>query len=124
MNAVNYARFRFWSQFWGGGLAWLLHFLTIWVAAEFGCLSALSRPGPAGVSLVAWVVLGLSAFFIGIALWGLLTSPARMVALDTVETDLFVRRFARVANVIFLLVIVAQTVPAFFYLKDCGSAIE
>ena len=124
MNAVKYARLRFWSQFWGGGLAWLLHFLTIWVAAEFGCLSALSRPGPAGVSLVAWVVLGLSAFFIGIALWISLTAPSRMVALDTVETDLFVRRFAQVANVVFLLVIVTQTVPAFFYLKDCGSAIE
>ncbi len=123
MTAAKFSRLGLWSRLWGGGVAWLLHFMGIWVAAEFGCLSSLARPGWAGISLVAWLVLILSAASIGLTAWYTIHAWSREFQSGE-ETDGFLHRFARVANCIFLLVIVAQTLPVFFYLKDCGSAIE
>lgn len=123
MNPV-YSRLLLWSRLWVGGLAWLLHFLSIWVAAEFGCLSSFARPGVGGVSVVAWIVLGISAVFIGLAGYAAYGACRRMPVTGADGSEAFLRRFARVANGIFLLIIAAQTLPAFFYLKDCGGAIE
>lgn len=123
MNPVN-SRLLLWSRLWVGGLAWLLHFLSIWVAAEFGCLSSFARPGLGGVSVVAWIVLLLSAVFVGLAGFAAFRSCRRTPVTAGDGSDAFLGRFARVANGIFLLIIVVETLPVFFYLKDCGNAIE
>lgn len=123
MNPVH-PRLLLWSRLWFGGLAWLLHFLSIWVAAEFGCLSSFARPGVGGVSVVAWIVLGLSAVFIGFAGYAFYRANHRPPATGSDDSEAFLQHLARFANGIFLLIIAAQTLPAFFYLKDCGSAIE
>jgi hypothetical protein len=113
-------RWRLWACLWGGGCAWLLHFIVIWVCAEFGCISGLGRPGPLGVSIVAWLVLAFTVMFLALgsfalhASWGL---RHREQALDR-----FVARCGLALNTFFLLVIAVQSIPVFFHLKNCGAA--
>ena len=110
-----------WSCLWGGGIAWMLHLMTVWVAAEFGCISGLGVPGAWGISQVAWLVIGLSGLCFGLA--GLASYASWRWCPRTAGNGAFVYRYGIAANPIFMLIIVAQTLPVFFHLKDCGNVI-
>jgi len=117
-------RLRVWSCLWGGGLAWALHLAAVWAIAEFGCMTAMARPGPLEVSWVAWGILGVSVLCLALAGIATLESwrqahsgagsggerPARFAAGSGV-----------VVNSLFMFIIIAQTLPVFFYLRDCGT---
>ncbi len=110
-----------WSSLWLGGIAWLLHLLTAWALAEFGCMSALAGPGPAGISWVAWGILAATVpclLLCGLASWaGWRCGRGPM---GGGETAGFFVRFGLAANPLFALIIIAQTIPVFYHLKDCG----
>lgn len=114
-------RATIWCSLWGGGCAWLLHLLAAWAFAEFGCLSGLGRPGPAGISQVAWLVLGVSALCFGMA--GAALGLSRRCGRIDGETGRFAARYGVWVNGLFMLIIAAQTMPVFFHLKDCGNHI-
>ncbi len=116
-------RLRLWSCRWCGGVAWGLHLVTVWLIAEFGCPSELARPGPLGVSGVAWLALAVS---IGcLALGGLATWASwRRSRGGGEEPARFIGKVGLVANPLFMLVIAAQTMPIFFHLQECGNYIK
>lgn len=119
-------RLLLWSCLWGGGVAWALHLMAVWVVAEFGCMSALGRPGPLGASWVAWVILGVSALCLALA--GLATLASWRYSRggggsDGERPGRFAARTGLVANPLFIFIIIAQTLPVFFYLRDCGTYI-
>jgi len=116
-------RFLLWSCMWGGGLAWLLHFLAIWICAEFGCLGGWGVAGPLEISRVAWLVLTVSG--VCLALAGLASYASWHWCSRNSDSGIeaFVARYGTVANPVFMLVIAVQTLPVFFHLRDCGSAI-
>jgi hypothetical protein len=122
MNAevASTRRWLLWVCLWGGGAAWLLHFIAIWICAEFGCISGLGRPGPLGISLVAWLVLAFTGIFIMLGNLALYNSWRLCHHKHALER--FVARCGLVLNAMFLLIIAVQSVPVFFYLKSCGSA--
>jgi len=115
-------RFLIWSSLWGGGIAWALHLLVVWVIAEFGCIGGLANPGPFEVSGVVWAVIAASLVFIGLAGFAIVTSVLCRRRLSG-ENPRFVARYGLAANPLFLLIIIAQSLPVFFYLQDCGSYI-
>jgi len=113
-------RFLLWSCLWGGGVAWLLHFLAIWICAEFGCISGLGVPGMLGISRVAWLVLVLTVVFLmpaGLAFYASWRWCPRQPGPGT-----FVSHCGMAANASFMLVIAVQSLPVFFHLRSCGSA--
>ncbi len=120
-------RLLVWGSLWGGGVAWLLHLLAVWALAEFGCLSPLARPGPLEVSWVAWLGLAVSVLFFalgGVATWASWRCGRRFGAVTPPEggdTVRFVARYGLVANPLFMLIIITQTLPFFYYLSDCGT---
>lgn len=124
MNETTRQRLALWSHLWGGGLAWLLHFLSIWICAEFGCIGTPDLPAIFGISRVAWLVLILSVLFLGLAGAATLRSWVKAPDHTPDSPDAFLYRCGKVANPFFLFVIAVQTLPAFFYLNDCGNTME
>jgi len=115
-------RFLMWASLWGGGIAWALHLLVVWAFAEFGCIGGLASPGPLGVTWVAWAVVAASVVFVGLAGLAILASVLCRRRLSG-EDARFVARYGLAANPLFLVIILAQLLPVFFYLQDCGSYI-
>jgi hypothetical protein len=119
-------RLLLWSCLWGGGVAWMLHLAAVWLIAEFGCMTALGRPGPMGYSWVAWTILGVSLLCLAVA--GLATLVSWKYSQggggsDGERPGRFAARTGLVANPIFMFIIISQTLPVFFYMKDCGTYI-
>lgn len=116
---VNRWRMRF--ALLGGGVAWLLHLLLAYVIAEFGVLSGFARTTWAGgLSATLWLLLGLSvamAFMAAAATWvawGLRTpQPKENEIRDTLR---FCARFGLGANLTFLAIIAAQSIPLLYFL--------
>lgn len=112
-------RLRLWACLWGGGAAWTAHLLAVWLIAEFGCLTGLAKPGPLDISWVAWLILAVTV--VCLALAGIATYASwRHARRDTGKPARFLGRTGLVANPLFMLVIIVQTLPVFFYLRDCG----
>ncbi len=130
-------RGRVWLALWGGGAAWLAHFLTIWALAEFGCQTALARPGPLGVSPVAWLIVGATVVAAALAAgatvlaWrtersagegaGVGDVPGDGDVSDAVEAVTFTGRIGWVAGGFFTLVILVEAAPVLLYLRGCGE---
>ena len=118
------SRAKLWFALWGGGAAWLAHLLLVYLIGELGCMGRLAELTWFGLSAVAWAVFA-AAVVTGVVAVAALWASVR--ALGSVEpegpfgaTVAFVGRAGVAGNLLFLLVIVAQTVPAFFHLRDCG----
>jgi len=116
-------RLRQWSCLWGGGLAWTLHLLAIWLIAEFGCVGEARKPPGEGLSAVAWGILAATGICLGLAGWATRASWRRARSERGSEAK-FLGRTGLVLNPLFALVILAETVPVFFYLEKCGSHIQ
>jgi fatty acid desaturase len=117
-------RLLLWSCMWGGGVLWLFHLVAVWLAAEFGCLTALAKLGPLGISWVAWVILAVSVVILlltGVITWISWHHSRGGGASDGERPGRFAARVGLVANPLFGLVIIAETLPIFYYLKDCGT---
>lgn len=114
-----------WFALWGGGAAWLAHLLLVYLIGELGCMGRLQELRWFGLSAVAWSVFAAAAVTAAVAIAALRVSVR---ALRSVRPEgpfganvAFVGRAGIVSNVLFLLIIAAQTVPAFFHLRDCGK---
>ncbi len=107
----------------GGAVAWLLHLLFAYVIAEFGTLSGLGarRWGP--TDTVTALLLILSVAMIMLAAFALMVSwrqrarwgqqPEPLSESDRVER--FCARFGVSSNLVFLVIVLAQTIPIFFF---------
>ena len=107
----------------GGGVAWLLHLVICYLIAEFGLLSGLDRQlWAGGIDAVSWLLLGCTAVMLTLAVAA--TEAARRVALrpggdeEVRLTASFCSRFGMVTNAAFVAIIVAQTVPILFHLRQ------
>lgn len=106
----------------GGAVAWTLHLLTAYVIAEFGVLSGLTEVRWVGLDAVSCLLLLWSAAMLTLAAvaacvsWR--TPYSDEPADETARTVRFCVRFGRAANVTFIAIIAAQTVPIFFFLRS------
>jgi hypothetical protein len=119
-------RGQLWFGLLGGGAAWTLHLLLAYLAAEFGCVSGMDRHRLLGISSVAWIILigsVLLAAAAAAATWMAHRAHQRLQR-HTGPRDLdgygpFMASAGRSTSALFLLVILVQTVPVFFYLQRC-----
>jgi hypothetical protein len=126
-DAVVASRGAVWFALLGGGTAWTLHLLLAYAIAEFGCLSGLGERQFGGLSLVAWLLLGMSVGALGLGAMATLVARrmrnrfAEDSAADPEEVRAtgFSGRLAYVTNLAFTVVIAVQTVPIFYFWRKC-----
>lgn len=109
----------------GGAAAWALHLFLAQLVAEFGCVASWADRSAWGVTAVAWLTLAISVAMV------LLAAAATVVAHRAdrhmrdapasagKDNDTYLARLGLITSGLFLLVIAFQTLPIFFYLRDC-----
>jgi hypothetical protein len=113
-----------WFALLGGAVAWLVHFLIIYLIGEFGCIAGLDRFGLAGISGVALAVLGITLPMLALAGLATLTAlrrarPGGDRTGDTPGPAHYMAHVGLWSNLLFILIIVVQTIPVFYYLRTC-----
>jgi len=111
----------------GGGLAWFLHLLLTYAVAEFGCVSGFADFQWLGIDGIAWLLLAASVppILLGIVSVWIANRTTRKLqqASDTGEEinrpEQQAVRIGLILNGFFLLTILVQTVPIFYYLDGC-----
>lgn len=114
-----------WGGLLGGAVAWTVHLIGMWVVAEFGCVAA--RGGDGGVITLTYVLLSVLSLLClagaGLAAFVAWRSERQIAASGEDapgrDTGLFMARTGIIANGLFALVIVSQTVPLFFFASRC-----
>jgi heme/copper-type cytochrome/quinol oxidase subunit 2 len=111
----------------GGGSAWFAHLALAFTIAEFGCLAGLGHVQWTGLSVVAWMLLAMTAVTLAVgvaATWVAWRNRRRLLQSwgprsESHEAEDFTARLALVTNATFVVVIVVQTIPIFYYLREC-----
>ena len=117
-----------WFGVLGGAIAWLLHLLLSYGVSEFGCVSAFAETRLLGFSGVAWLEAGVSLLAL------ILASGASLIAqrngryfsgevdaarLESGDPRVFMARSGVLASRLFVFIILVQTLPILFYLREC-----
>ncbi|HET9237576.1 MAG TPA: hypothetical protein VFO10_10015 [Oligoflexus sp.] len=118
-------RSRIWFAFLGGALAWTLHLMGTYALSEGFCRSGLAQVSWMGLSVMLWSLALLT--FLAVAVAGVALWMARRQQLASVadirggqgDIFLFMARSSLLMNALFLLVILAQTVPIFILGRNC-----
>jgi len=100
-----------------------------YAAAEFGCVGSLGRPGYFGISLVAWLILLLTAATASIAATStfvayrlyrhLATTPHDSADGESHSAERYISYVGLLAGSLFVFVILFESIPIFFYLRHC-----
>lgn len=97
----------------------MFHLLLSVLVAEFGCVAGLGEVRFLGINLVAWLLLLVAL----LALGGGMIATVFSYRLEKRERSGGARKFsartALIANLIFVFVILMQSVPIFYFLHDC-----
>jgi len=100
-----------------------------YAAAEFGCVGSLGRPGYLDISLVAWLILLLTAATASIAAASTFVAYRFYRRLATAQLDSadgeshsaerYTAYVGLLAGSLFVFVILFESIPIFFYLRHC-----
>jgi hypothetical protein len=119
-------RFAIWFALLGGAIAWTLHLMLAYAVAEFGCLSGLGDTHLAGLTVVTWMLFGVTVVAGGIAALAILVSLRlhrrfRHVTAsgEGARANAFSARLGLISNIVFALVIAVQAIPIFYFLRVC-----
>lgn len=131
---VEYSSMLMWLCLTGGGLAWTAHFMISATLSEWGTITGLHHHVFLGVNLIAWVIVAVTGLSLGgvfFALWGSMGMLRHFrelanesQALDNAKnmepragslTGCYLMTVGVCANWVFLLIILAQSIPVFFY---------
>ena len=114
------ARWRRWFAFLGGGAAWTLHFMGIYLIAEFTCVSGLGNVRWLGLSVTAWAVLGISLILLAIAVAAAWIGRKDSREARQNETGgSYLSHAGWIVSGLFALVIAFESVPMLYYLDGC-----
>jgi len=110
----------------GGGIAWTLHLLLAYVVAEFGCIAGLGQVSFLGLNVVSWLLflvtiptlgMGLAATYVS---WRCHSKAEKALAAQAdLAGENFVAYTGLISNLIFVFIIVVQTIPIFYFLREC-----
>jgi hypothetical protein len=121
------SRGTLWFGLFGGAVAWTVHLMLAYAAAEFGCVGRLGERGYLGISMVAWLEIALTVattLVSGTATVVAYRSHRRLRSGET-EADAAVtaERYTAWAGVltsgIFTFIIVFESIPILYYLHSC-----
>lgn len=121
------SQFALWFGLLGGAVAWLVHLLSAYAIAEFGCVGTLTSIVFLTITAVAWMEIGVSLLTLLAAIAAVVVayrSRRRLQAKTENEAavprgELFLARTGLITSILFVLVILVESVPIFFYLQGC-----
>jgi len=116
-----------WFGLLGGAVAWTLHLMLAYGIAEFGYVSGVGRQNYGGLSLVAWLVLALTAAatLLGLSAtivayrWQQRLPPPQEGEDNAVATERSTARTGWLTSGIFTFVILFESIPILFFLHGC-----
>lgn len=119
------SRSALWFGLLGGGLAWTLHLLAAYVIAEFGGVSGWGKTQFLGISGRAWLLLTVSLVALLGAVGAALVARRNGARLDLEAqagapvrgAERYMARAGVLAGALFILVILVESLPIFFYLN-------
>jgi hypothetical protein len=124
------SRSRLWFGLLGGAIAWFVHLVGASIISEWGCLSGLHQNELAGITVVAWMLIGLSVIMAIIAV--VAASSAFQVnrhynqaaggdahESDEHGTDVYMARVGVWSSGLFVLIILAESLPILYFLTEC-----
>jgi hypothetical protein len=116
-----------WFGLLGGAFAWLAHLIFAYLVAEFGCVGRWDEQSYLGVSVVAWLVIALTAATtlaacaataVAYRSHRLLRSSAdHHSANPAAERD--TAWYGVLTSGLFVFVILFESIPILYYLKSC-----
>jgi hypothetical protein len=118
-------RKRIWFGLLGGAVAWLLHLMSAYAIAEFGCVSWLGTLHWIGVSAVAWLCIGVSTFCELLALFAVLAAYRCVRSSRSTNGDFALqsRQYAASlglgVSILFAFAIAFESIPIVYYLQGC-----
>lgn len=117
-----------WFGVLGGAIAWLIHLLLSYAIAEFGCVSPFRETRLWGLSGVAWLESAASVLSVTLAMAAVVVAQrnkryipddADVVQFESSDPRAFMARSGVLASALFLFIILVQTLPIFYYLRNC-----
>jgi hypothetical protein len=124
---IGVSRGTLWFGLFGGAIAWTIHLMLAYVVAEFGCAGRLGEGSYLGITLVAWLEVGLTlvtALASGVATLVAYRSHRRLSS-DAAEVEAAVsaERYTAWAGVLtsglFTVIILFESIPIVYYLHTC-----
>jgi hypothetical protein len=120
----NRRRRVLWIALVGGGVAWMLRFLVVWIISEFGCIGA--QPAWSTGLGTAVVMMLASLPFIALAGFATFLSYRAYRADDAPrsdhsETQLFFAKTGLIVNPLFAAIMLVESIPMFFFLNECRA---
>jgi hypothetical protein len=129
MSAVSQSfgqsRGAIWFGLFGGAIAWTVHLMLAYVAAEFGCVGRLGDRNYLGISLVAWLEVALTLATTLTAGAATVVSHLQHRRLQLRPEDVAVGAERSVAwtgvitSGLFTFIIVFESIPILYYLQTC-----
>lgn len=116
-----------WLILVAGAVAWFARFLAVWALSEYGCISGVLGEGAVLTPVVAVSVVTVP--FLAVAVGACLYSwralrvsrTASPTGNQAVESTRFFAATGLVVNAVFTGVILAETLPVYFFLDQCRS---
>lgn len=126
-TASEISRASLWFGLLGGAIAWTIHFMLAYTIAEFGCVSGLGQRSYWNISLVAWLELAVTAVASSVAAAATAVAYRNQVCLlsisptttNSVDVEQYTARAGLFTSGIFSFVILFESIPIFFYLRNC-----
>jgi hypothetical protein len=120
-------RNRTWFGVFGAAIAWLAHLLLAALVAEWGCIAGWGEIQRGGVTVIVWVIAGLTLVTMILAITATWTARRSLNHLKSggertrgdEDTNLFLARTGYRAGLMFIVIIIAQAIPILFYLTEC-----
>jgi len=121
-------RAALWFGLLGGAVAWVLHLLSVYAISEWGCAGPFHGVHWLGIAATVWLLFSATALLLPVAACAVWTGHrseqelrARGQDADAMLEDrpsgLYTARTGQIASGLFCLIIIAQTIPPFFFLQ-------
>lgn len=117
-------RFKIWSAFLGGAVAWTLHLFGAYAISEGFCRTD-PTPSQSSLSLMLWSLIMLTLLALALTLGALwLARRQQLASLASIsglhdEALIFMSRSSVLSNSLFLVVIIAQSIPIILLGTNC-----
>jgi hypothetical protein len=117
---------RLWFGLLGGPVAWTAHLMLAYTIGEFGCLSPGGKAMLAGLTVVTWLVLALTALTLALAVgaaWVAYRIGQRLSGAAEDTSAQPPKRYLADAGLYLsgtsAFIILVESLPLLYYLRDC-----
>lgn len=96
-----------------GSLLWVIHFMSIYAFAEFGCQSNWKGTSE--------VIMGITLLCFFLGLYSIYKSykVSQLISKEAQSALFFLARYGIINNAVFTFIIIYQSVPVFYFRGEC-----